>query len=130
MQHLRSLYGEEIAGLGRLEYEGLLAAIDEIVTYRIQETKVLASEDNGVGSFYALLVSFLEQVERIEPQGRMLRLVREYFIKCKRTYLIEVFTLKSRDESRGSARELITKNVSYLIEGCVSANPNIAAFCW
>jgi hypothetical protein len=36
-----------------------MAAIDELVTYRIQETKVLAGDDSNIGSFYALLVSFL-----------------------------------------------------------------------
>lgn len=106
--------------------------IDEVVTYRIQETKSLACEQNSaqVNSFYALLVGLLEQVERVDPQGKLLTLVNEYFQKCIKTYLIEVDTLKGRDESRTHARALITQDVSYLIEGCVSANPNLHLFCW
>lgn len=35
MTHLASLYGED-ALLPKLEHQGLLALIDEVVTYRIQ----------------------------------------------------------------------------------------------
>jgi hypothetical protein len=34
--HLLSLYGESLGGVTRPEHEGLLAVIDEVVTYRIQ----------------------------------------------------------------------------------------------
>jgi hypothetical protein len=82
----------------RPEHEGLLAAIDEVVTYRIQEIKILTAEQRSrLGSFYALMVSLLEQVERLEPSGKLLKLVRAYFMKCKRTYFIEVISLKGRD---------------------------------
>lgn len=61
------------------------------------------------------MVSLLEQVERLEPSGKLLKLVRAYFMKCKRTYFIEVISLKGRDETRAGARELITQDVGYLV---------------
>jgi hypothetical protein len=60
----------------------------------------------------------------------LLRLVRDYFLKCIRAYLIEVETLRARDETRTQARRLITKDLGYLVESCVSANPTLAAFSW
>ena len=116
--------------LNKPEHEGLLAVIDEIVAYRIQETKSLAFESNSLPSFYALLVNFLEQIERLDHQGRMMDIVWDYFIKYKKVYLIEVETMKSKDEGRTPARRLVTRDVSFLVEGCVSANPKLSLFCW
>ena len=56
--------------------------------------------------------------------------MRDYFYKCKKTYLIEVLSLKNRDETRADAQRLITMDVSFLIESCVSANPEVAEFSW
>lgn len=50
--------------MSKIEHEGILAVIDEIVTYRIQVVKVAnAEEENRRGSsFYELLVNLLEQI--------------------------------------------------------------------
>ena len=76
------------------------------------------------------MVNFLEQVERLDSQGKLMEIVWEYFLKCKKVYLIEVETMKSRDEGRTLARRLITRDVSFLVEGCDSANPKLSLFCW
>ena len=36
------------------------------------------------------MVNFLEQVERLDSQGKLMEIVWEYFLKCKKVYLIEV----------------------------------------
>ena len=103
-----------------------MAVIDEVVTFHVQETKVLALEHDSQPSFYSLLVNILEQIERLDPQGQVFRMVWDYFMRCKKTYMIEVETMKGKDEGRKASRKLITRDVSFLIEGCVSANPNIS----
>ncbi len=66
--HLRQLFGEYT--LERKEHEGVLAIIDEILTYRIQLSKdyadvvgVDSNNSNNVctqaGSFYSVLINFL-----------------------------------------------------------------------
>lgn len=59
---------------------------------------------------------------------KLLNVVRNYFLKCKRTYFIEINQMKFKDETKKRARKLITEDVSYLIEASISSNPIIAEF--
>lgn len=76
-----------------------MAVIDEVVTYRIQVIKD-TPYNSKKHSFYALLVSFLEQAEGLDPTHKMLDLVLNYFLKCKKTYQIEINQMKYNDESK------------------------------
>jgi hypothetical protein len=69
----------------------------------MQETKSYIDAGNCEReSFYTIMTSLLEQVERLEHN--LLKLVRNYFFKCRKTYWIEVIRLKGLDESRSYAR--------------------------
>lgn len=86
----------------------------------MQEAKSFIDEDNSEReSFYTIMTSLLEQVERLEQVEkvgcRLLKLVKNYFSKCRKTYWIEVIRLKGQDESRSYARELITRDACVLI---------------
>jgi hypothetical protein len=113
--HLRQLFGEYT--LEKKEHEGILAIIDEILTYRIQVSKDLpewsdAAENN---SFYSVLINFLEEAERLDPSKLLLNVVKNYFLKCKRTYFISINQMKFKDDTKKRARKLITQDVSYLV---------------
>ncbi len=94
-----------------------MAIIDEILTYRIQVSKDLpewsdAAENN---SFYSVLINFLEEAERLDPSKLLLNVVKNYFLKCKRTYFISINQMKFKDDTKKRARKLITQDVSYLV---------------
>lgn len=59
------------------------------------------------------MTSLLEQVEHLEH--KLLKLVKNYFSKCRKTYWIEMMRLKGQDESKSYARELITRDACMLI---------------
>ena len=76
-----------------------------------------------------MLINFLEQAERADSHGKLLETVRNYFNKCKKTYTLEVNQLKYKDDGKKIAEKLINQDVSFVIEGTVSANPIISDFC-
>ncbi len=84
--HLRSLYGDY--ELTKPEHEGILAVIDEVVTYRIQLVKDDPSKVSQKYSFYCLMVNFLEQAERLDPSSQLAQIILKYFLKYKKTYMI------------------------------------------
>lgn len=67
------------------------------MTYRIQETKPLAEQQEQETCFFSLLVGLLEQVERVDSSGRLHKVTQNYFNKCIKAYLIEVETLRAKD---------------------------------
>ena len=119
-KHLRSVYGDY--QLDKPEHEGLLAIIDEIITFRIQTVKENLMKD-GTVSFYSLLYSLLEQIERADPSCRLLTYVKNYFLKCNKTYMIEMGRLKVQDNGKKIYCQLLKLDVAYVVEGTISANP-------
>lgn len=72
------------------------------------------------------MVSFLEQAERIDPSGKLLATVKSYFTRCVRTYMQDTSRLKFQDTGKKACIELLIKNVVFLTEGTISANPMIS----
>lgn len=62
-----------------------------------------AIEKRSIESFFALLINFLEQAERADSNGKLLETVKNYFYKCKKTYMLEVNQLKYKDEGKKTA---------------------------
>lgn len=68
----------------------------------MQEAKSFIDEANSERqSFYTIMTGLLEQVERLEQAEkvgcRLLKLVKDYFSKCRKAYWIEVIRLKGQD---------------------------------
>ena len=62
----------------------------------------------------------------MDPSEKLLNILRNYFNRCVNTYLQDTSRLKFQDSGKKACIELLNKNVIFLIEGTISANPIIS----
>ena len=43
------------------------------------------------------MVNFLEQAERLDPSSQLAQIILKYFLKYKKTYMIETIGMKFKD---------------------------------
>ena len=77
-------------------------------------------------SYFSVLIQFIEETEKLSND--LNAIVMKYFLTCVRTYMLQLKKAKRTDEYKERVRQVLKKDISYLIQSSASANPLVKTF--